>query len=422
MEEVISTLCANTLTLLIAVNIIRPVFARDKAKIWSPITTISLVYIYYCLMPYYGGQMEDYAIDEATNKGYLFHTAALLSYICILIGFSKSSPTNFRRWNTLFDEENAGKYGMALFLVGLACYVPFRGLHFTFVQNETHEWMQGGPVYYFITMIDLFSIAAALLLVRLKKNWKQIYYLLPFWIMLVTFIFAGTRWRIVVYTITLLTTYYLFPRPKKVNVLFVGALAVVLFLGFSIMDQTRKYSQGIDMEAASQLEFDDIKGGARENYSVYWFSMLSMRQLHDTGERVYFQPALTALLMPLPRAVFPWKPDAKYLDRMERIIIGSDEGGAAFLNFVESYMSFGWFGVIFMGWLLGWLARKFWDNYRNNPQSVGAVIALGAFSGVCYCIISRGFLASTLTNVIYVVYLPFWLCSLFKRFLTKKKA
>ncbi len=422
MEEAVSTLCANTLALLIAVNILKPVFSHDKSKIWSPITTISLVYIYYCLMPYYGGLIEKYALDEAANKGHLFHFAALLSYICILIGFSKSTPANFRRWNSLFDEENAGKYGMALFLLGLACYVPFRGLHFTFVQNETHEWMQGGPVYYFINMIDLFYIAAALLLVRLKKHKKQIYYLLPFWIILVTFIFAGTRWRIVVYTITLLTTYYLYPRPKKVNVLFVGALGIVLFLGFSIMDRTRNYSQGINMEAASQLKFDDIKEGAHENYSVYWFSMLSMRQLHDTGERVYFQPAITALLMPLPRSVFPWKPDAGYLKRIERIIVGNNESGLAYLNFVESYMSFGWLGVIFMGWLFGWLARKFWDNYRNNPQSVGAVLALGAFSGVSYSIISRGFLAGTLTNVIYVVCLPFWLCLFFRRLFRKKNA
>ena len=68
-----------------------------------------------------------------------------------------------------------------------------------------------------------------------------------------------------------------------------------------------------------------------------------------------------------------------------------------------------------MAGLVGGLARKGWDNYRNNPKSSGAIIAMGAFGAVCYCIISRGYLASTVTNVILVVYLPFWAVGFIKK-------
>ena len=264
-------------------------------------------------------------------------------------------------------------------------------------------------------MTNMFVVASSLMLIELKKNWKKFIYIALLWFILVQEIFAGARWLIVVTGITFLATYYLYPKPKKINIPILAALAVVVYLGFAIMDQSRQRGAGINMEAASALKFDDIKGGAEENYGVYWFSMMSINKLNETGERVYLQPLLTAVLMPVPRAIFPWKPDDAYLDKIETVIFGNADGGAAFLNFVESFMSFGWLGIIFIAWLLGWLARKFWDNYRNNPNSIGAIIAMGAFGAVCYCIISRGYLASTVTNVILVVYLPFWAVGFIKK-------
>ena len=146
---------------------------------------------------------------------------------------------------------------------------------------------------------------------------------------------------------------------------------------------------------------------------------MCINRLNQSGERVYFQPLYTAILMPIPRFMFPWKPDADYLHKLETIVLGNTEGGAAYLNFVESYYSFGWFGVIIWAWFLGWFARRFWDNYQNNRQSIGAIIALGVFSGLCYVFISRGYLAASLTSLLIALYLPFifisWYCKFFYR-------
>ena len=172
------------------------------------------------------------------------------------------------------------------------------------------------------------------------------------------------------------------------------------------------------MATVSQLKYDDVKGGANENYDVYYFSVISMGRIAETGQRVYFQPALTAILMPIPRFLFPWKPDADYLHSIEDSVDGIGKG-SAYLNFVESYYSFGWVGVCFWAWILGWLARRFWDNYLNNRESIGAIIALGVFSGFCYVTISRGYLPATFTTFVLAICSPFWICMLVKKYLKK---
>ena len=420
MNDTVSMICEIVLLLLIGAYFIHSVFNKDKTRIWSPITTISITYTYYCLMPYWGGVVDRYKVDESLYNGYIFHIAALLSFVCILIGFYMPTKIRvFERWNRVFNENNAGKYGVILTIIGIIGYASVRGFHL-FIAAPTSavkDMAIGGFVYYLMMMLDMLAFASGLILVGIKHGKRNMaLYIICFWLIFVHFLIAGARWRIVVAVIALLTTNYLYPRVKRVNVPLVIALALVMYMGFSVMDKARKRGSGIDMEVAQSLEYDDIKGGAGENSSVYSFSLMCMGRLHDVDERIFFQPVITALLMPIPRSLFPWKPDAKYLHSLEMIVLGNADGGAAYLNFVESFYSFGWLGVIFWAWFLGWLSRRFWDNYLLNQDSIGAIIALGVYSGFCYVAISRGYLAATFTTFIIALCLPFWIIQLWKRF------
>jgi hypothetical protein len=420
MSDAISFISELILAILIGHYFCKSFFAKDKTHIWSPITTVSLTYIYYCSMPFFGGVVDRYLINEAQYDGYLFHVAALLSYVFILLGFKTHMKRPvFKKWNKLFTINNAGIIGLVITFLGIICYATVRGFHFSFAAEITHDSMMvmGGWVYYYMMMLNILIFSAALLFIAIKLNRRKFFvYGLPMWLIFVHFLIAGARWRIVVVVITLLTVHYLYPKIKKVNVPIVATLAIVLYLGFSVMDKARIRGEGINMEKANALKYEDIKQGAGENSSVYSFSLMCMYRIKESGERVYFQPLLTALLMPIPRDIFPWKPDAYYLHKLEKIVLGNDESGAAYLNFVESYYSFGWFGVIFWAWILGWLARRFWDNYQRNKASIGAVVGLGVFSGLCYMVISRGYLAATLISIVFCLLVPFWIGALYNRF------
>lgn len=420
MSDTISIICESILALLIAYHFLRSFFNKDKTLIWSPISTVSLTYLYYCVWPFFGPKKEIFQIVESFYDGYLFHIAALLSYVFILIGFSFSSRANFKRWNHRFSKKNSGTLGLLITLIGILGYSSVRGFHFTFaISNASDELAIGGFVYYLMMAINLLTFGGALLLVALKNNKVSLLYWVVFWFILVQFLIAGARWRIVVTAITMLTTFYLYPKPKKANLGVIMILAFIMYLGFSAMDTVRSRGRGIDVEKAKSLKYDDIKGGAFENESVYTFSLKSMYYLHESGVRCYFTPIITAVAMPIPRFLFPWKPDASYF-RIIEVKVNGDFSGAAYLNFVESYYSFGWFGVIFWAWFLGWFARRFWDNYQRNKASIGAIVGLGVISGLCYTIISRGYLASTLTSLIICLCVPFWIANIYKQITTKK--
>lgn len=419
--DIVSNLCIYTEIALIAYQFKKSIFSKDVSQIWSPINIISLVYIYYCLIPHFFQGNERFIVDEVANNGYLFHVASLLSYIFILIGFSISSPrSSFYILNSTFNAQNAGIYGTIIFLIGFIGYGLCRGFHFSIRSiGQAEILMDDGITQYLTSLIEIFPAAVALMLCGWKQKKIRIWLLIFIWLSFTTLIFRGSRGRIIMAVIPLLIMWYSYPKPRRINYPVIGSLLIAIYLFFAVMDSSRSASAGIDFKKASEVSMKDAAKGAQENYTVYEFSMKCINLANATGERYYFAPLLTASFMPIPRAIFPWKPDASYMKQIEKRIYGNDSGGAAYLNFIESYLSFGWFGVIFWAWLLGWVARKFWDNFNHNRESIGAIVLLGAFNGMCYIIISRGYLAQSFTSFLYSIFLPFWIAKLIKN-LTRK--
>ena len=186
----VAYICEIILAIMILYYTIKSIISKDWVRIWSPLTIISLTYVYYCTIPFFFGVQEKYEFVENNYTSYLFHFAALLSYIFIHIGFSLKSRTQFKKWNCIYTNLNSGKIGLCLFFTALVFYVPFRGLHFSWTStDEDQVLLNGGLIYYFISMIDMFSVSAALMLIGYKCNKKLLYYIIPLWIILSTFIF-----------------------------------------------------------------------------------------------------------------------------------------------------------------------------------------------------------------------------------------
>ena len=129
-----------------------------------------------------------------------------------------------------------------------------------------------------------------------------------------------------------------------------------------------------------------------------------MEMYHYNKDFVLFEPIATALLSPLPRFIFPWKPNFSYIIEPQILIQGYVDG-AIFINFTEGYISFGWFGVILYGLFLGWLSKR----YQANPSSLGAILALAMWNGFTYTVVSRGNLSASLVNYVLTICLPFWI-------------
>lgn len=414
--NVISTICVVCEIVLILHQFWASIRSKDVSRIWSPINIISLVYIYYCIIPHFYTGVEAFAINEKYYNGHLFHIASLLSYAFILIGFSCSSKkhTGFSKWNSLLNEDNARRYGILLCAIGFICYSIVHGFNFSLVSTGIVQTSNSGYAYYLDSLIELFPVGLSLLLCTWKKDKKQLWVFVVIWLCFVTLVLRGSRGRMIMALLPMLVVWHSYPIAQKVRYFVMVGLMAIVYLFFAVMDSARTYYGGINMDVANTISLEDASKGAGENYTVYQFTMMSIDRANNTGERCYFDPLITAICMPLPRAVFPWKPDAQYLMSWESKIMG-DNSGNALLNIAESYLSFGWLGVIFWAWFLGWLARKFWDNFNRNRCSIGAIILLGTFDGMCYIIISRGYLAQSFSSFLYSICLPFWIITLFER-------
>lgn len=415
MNSPISYICEFILAVWVSYNLIGAYISKDKAKAWSPISVISLTYAYYCLIPFWLGTKEQYVIDESLYNGHLFHLAAFLSFAATMIGFKYSrTKQRFSSYVDRLTDKNVGIIGIIVTIIGFIGYGSVRGFHFTIAATgSSDELAIGGLVYYAMMTLDMLAFSAALLLLGYKNSKRNIIYIVFLWLIFVQFLIAGARWRIVVAGIALLAVYYLYPKVKRINLAFLIPLAIVAYLGFSAMDQVRVRGLGIDVGAASTLKIDDIKEGSNENYDVYRFSLWCIDKINSKQNYIYFQPALTALLMPIPRSLYQDKPDGRYIKEIEKSVGAS--GGSAYLCFVEGFYSFGWFGVILFGWFLGWLARVFWDFYDRNRQSKVAVVTLGVFSGLCYVFVSRGYIAASFTTIVLALFLPLWIIKLYNR-------
>ena len=403
---------------LIGFSLIKSMISSDKSKIWSPVTIVCLTMLYYIVLPSFG-DIRLYGAN-VTQGQHLFYFASVLFFICVLIGFSWKQKNHFQNWNDFFHKDNIRAAGIMLFVFAMVCYMPFRGFRTTIWAEDAYMVSERtGLVSYFIDLISLFCASCGLMYIYYKSHKyrakKGFYFWVVLYFSLVLFIVGGFRYRLVWLILSLATIYHLYPKPRRPNYILIMTVAIVAYLGFAIMDVSRQYGFGIKKDVASEISLTQAQQGAGESVDVICFSIVAIDEYNRNGGYAYFESIMTAILMPLPRSFFPWKPDGEYIRVAQRRTIGSAEGGAACLGFVEGFISFGWFGVILYGLFFGWLSGVFWDNYRRHQQSVGAILLIALYNGFCYQFIARGYLAGKFIDFLYFVIVPFWLVTLFMK-------
>lgn len=398
---------------------------KDKAVIWSPLTFLTLTFVYYLVIPEFfnSREFEGYNVD---SRSLSFHLGAIISYASILTGFfliKRQKKDNWIRWNNLFTEKNAFIMGIILFVIAMACHIPHRGFHLSIFSDGRglmeFDYSNPGLSYYFVNMIAILCAACCLLIPMWKKHKVILFIIL--WLTLVVFIVAGFRYRIVILVLSMFTVYHLYGENiKKIKIIPVVIIFLVCYVGFNIMDHARDYGNGIRLDVIAGMDRDEVTAQAGETERIYNYSIMVMDTYEKDGRREYFAPLINAAFIPIPRAIFPWKPNAEYLYSAGQYVMRDGGSSSVYVNFVEAFMAFGWIGIVVNGLFIGWLSRRFWNNYRNNPHSLGAILALALYNGLTYVIISRGYLAQEYSCFLFYICVPFWFSMLIKNILNIK--
>lgn len=407
--------------LLLLMLIVRTLYSsfrtRDYSQFWSPLTIFSAVFLYYCIIPFLDSSGWMYMTGDHSRGLFMF--TAFLNYLCILFGFKKSNiSSSFSRWNNLFSEKNSFTIGVILFSIGICGFGIARGFNFSlYSTGEELEFEFTGLSGWLANFISSTLIALCLLYVKKEFKFKYIAIIATLFL-LVAFIQAGGRHRIVCLILTLATFGHLFPSPKKVKVIPLLIISLVAYFGFAIMEFSRTAS-GINKEALSEISSSQVTKGSAENKTLFEFSMMATNYYSKPEvEHEYLAPVLTAVFFPLPRAIFPWKTFSNYGTELKYKLVGVDSG-SAWLSFTDAFIAFGLLGVIINGLFAGWIASFFWHNYRNNVGSIGALVLLAVFNAWVYEFVSRGYLAGNYSNFIFMICLPMWMVQLLKKIFFK---
>ena len=406
--DVLGSLSVIVLGILAFYIIIRNYRSKYYFNFWSPLTFISLFYLYYVVITplnlFLTGNAILVGVDMA-NSAYLSWFAALLSFASILMGFRYYRGFKNVFWKFRISHDQAFKYGFILFLLGFILWTSVRGFQFNiFEVDETRSFITGGFTMYITSAISFLVASSGLILFKILKK-KNVYYFIPLILTLMVFIIQGSRFRLVYLVITMATIYYIHQK-KKLNIILWAIIGFGFFLLMGIIEISRNYSRGLDLTKVEGMQIRDFVDNAQNESKVFFFSGEVIKYVLKTGEHIYFEPITTALFMPLPRAIFPTKPDGQYLRYIQNRILGSDLTGAAFLHYAEFFYAFGWIGVIINGLLIGMMSKAFWVNFLRQPENLTSILTLGLFNGFLYILISRGYLAQAFFSFMYFIVIP----------------
>lgn len=410
------TILAYAYSFLLAAIVLKAFFSKNRAELFSPIVFFAVYYAYYILVPYFTSKEDLYGGRYNGTSLLLF--AAIVNIMAMLIGYNCYKPNKGINSNNLYTLRNGKYLGVCLLFIGSLSYFVYNGFNINVVavQTEFYDATEHrlGHSEQYITMLISLLPAAACLFYAIKAN--RLYFILTIVVATIIGVMGGSRYRLFMFYIPLVTFYHLYPKPRKINYKVWIPAAVFFVFAMGVIEKTRNYGSGLDLERMTELFSDNSRSTkASETELVYYFSAKVM----DAYQNEMIIPGEvfgTALCLPIPRAIYKSKPDGQYLRDANIKTLGTDAYGAAYLNIVEWYLALGWIGVFLNGLFLGMLSKYFWNNFMCNSDSIGAALYLSMYNGICYILVSRGYLAQEYVMFVYYVPMIYWISKLLVSF------
>ena len=223
---------------------------------------------------------------------------------------------------------------------------------------------------------------------------------------------AAFRGPLIFGTAGLYFAYHLIERRRpNVALAAVSSVGVIFFCGVVVL--SRSYFQGLDLSRIEGVSWQGVFMAGFGDSCIFGALGAIIAYVPACAPFSYFEMFTTTLLFPIPRMLYPGKSTPEYLYYVNDAIGASatrETQGMAVPNYGEFYMAFGWWGVILLSIVLGWLAAQMWRWYLARQRNPAAIFAYGAFCGCMTLYIHRGYLPMAMMSFAFTV-LPLFLLS-----------
>jgi len=401
--------------------------SHSWVSIYRPTLFVAVVFGYYVLV----GPLRAIATGETIYRG-LEHRelllwgwgAALVSYASLLLGFyAPGEPQAPRKLILSPDPERLHLLGVRLCQLGLLMFALVSGTRLFALLNPlaARQLTEGGfgeqgvdvgaIANYFNYAVNLLIPGLCLITAAwLRQRSHTLSLIIWFFAAIGIYISLGFRYRLVILAVPLLLLWFM-ARSRRPSL----SLLAIFLAGFitlnGLIGLTRSYGRGLDLAAVEGQGTGDFFDAGFGEAAIFFTSAGVIEQTPARAPYVGLTPLVATVLFPIPRALFPGKPDASYVTDATALLYGSENfaSGSAFLNYTEYYLIAGWPSLIALSALLGWLLRRLWNWFLFRQDEPFAQALYLLTTSCLYVVISRGYLPQVLMLFGFSVLPLFWL-------------
>lgn len=412
---------------LIGWEAIRAWSSRQWVSLFRPTLILAVILFYYCLLGPFWMLMQGNWFDRGQNLRDAMVWAwggAFVFYLSVLVGFHELPTPLFRRYLIpVIMPERLHRLGSMLCWLGLGMFSLVSGVQVLALLNPLaaatlldgglgDTGVDVGAVANYFTYAVNFMIPGIILLwvswIVQRRHGSS----LIIWTLVAAGIYTslGFRYRLVLLVAPFVLLWYIARRRRpKVATVVLASVAMIVVSG--VIGLTREYGRGLDASALEGITTEEVVEAGLGESHVFLTTGGVMRITPERYPHVGAAPLIATLLFPIPRALYPEKPQAEYLVNATETLYGSRgfASGSAILNFGEYYLIAGWPSLIAMSLLLGWLMRCLWNWFlvRQNEPFAQVLYVLSA--SYLFMVVSRGYLPQVVMLFVFSVAPLYWL-------------
>lgn len=252
-----------------------------------------------------------------------------------------------------------------------------------------------------------FSAAIPLVVWNLIRSKFSVISLLILAFVLFFFVLDGFRFRIVILVSATAIAYCYYRNIKPGMALVAAAMLSGMFVS-NVIEQTRQYGRGINLERIDGVETADlVLGVGGEIGPVFVLTHLTQRP----SDLIQIEPWVVAAARFVPTFLWPDKPDPDYLLAYSAAFPDSraSTSGLAGTQHAEFFMQFGWTGLPFLAF--GFVMLAMWTLKRLSYLSPEARLAGMAIAPSLFGFYAqqRGYAFQFLCELLFTIFPLFWL-------------
>ena len=419
MDNFFSSIQEFFIVFLLIIALILPfkLLTKNKLSIAHPLIFYSVIMIYYTILcPIY--QIFN---NETISKGFDFREqyilgwgGALLSVIAVLIGYFLNNKVNIKASKYCYlNYESLWSKGLFINIIGIFVFMLYTGFDLSvfnpfYSQSLAFNFLtyKGGFRNFFLASQDLLISGNLLMFASSYSTQKKFpFTLLSLLISTFMFLNSGFRYRLLI-LFTSIIIFLLLKEDKLKPSLAInlGSAAILILLIFmTFVGQIRTYGKGLNLESLD-LTTNIFKSTlAQAESSIFITTSGIINIIPKVLPFENFYPILKVLMHPLPADFFN-KGSGDYLFKISDAVYGFKNiwQGAAYLNYGEYYLMFGWFGIFIFNFFIGNLFKRLWSWINIHKEEPLALLIYILNVVFIFMVITRGYLPQQVMLYLFI--------------------